>query len=427
MAAIFSHNETNVLMSPATAAHYGEWADEFPIWAETQNMQNVVVVTPEDILQGRDPQSLTREEKQEALTQFIEENFPDFPLEEFADETMSLGGNAVSGAGRAESRDLDGDGVQDVGIVIGPSRSRTNIEAAAGLGGLEPSQVSNVRGTDLEWQVKTIAHEIGHLDQADKSRGMNLVWEVEAEQNMINFLQAAHEKGMLSDPGIMDDITSVRSLKGFFFKSDMQTHDVGPAVRTPSESNAPVATEDLELATPMHEVKMRVAYEVGQGLITDTHKRDAIREMWAGDGVYSFDDRKLLELTRDDRKIMIDMFEGEISIEQGLEQLPENISNKILENFESETRVVGIGALRDDPALMYETSRRMYQDGAFDDLPIGKQFAYEALSAAQKFAPEYFGVADRNETFEPPVFEQSDQTTPINHTTDRSHTLITSP
>ena len=426
MAETFSHNETHVSMSPATAAHYGEWTQEFPIWAETQNIQNVIIITPEDILQGRDPSELSSEDRHEALKTFIEENFPDFPIEQFEDELESLGKNAALGQGRAESRDLDSDGTNDVGIVIAPRRAQTKEEAATRLGGIEPTEVENIKGTDIEWQIMTVAHEIGHLDQPGKSSGMSLVWEVEAEQNMVNLMVSAQEKGLLSDPALLDNFTAIRNLKSFFFKSDLYTHVVSAGVQTPSEGSAPVASEDSDLADPLHEALMLTAYEIGNDLINNEHKIDELERMWAERGPYSFDSHKLPETTIDDRKTMLAVIDGEISLQDGLEQLPDNIRQKIEENFEDKKYTIGIGTLRQDPALMYETTRNLYQNGAFDDNPIGKQYAYEFLETAKTYAPEYFGVANTNETFEPPTFPHSDQSTPIIHH-DHGQTFTQSP
>ena len=423
MAETFKHNETQVMMSPQTAAHYGAFAPEFPIWAETQGIETVIIITPEDILNGQNPEDLSTEQREEALRTFIQENFPDFPLEQFEDKLSSLGRNAAFGQGRAEDIDIDNDGSNDFGIVIAPRRDQTSEEAAARLGGLEPSQVSGIHGTALEWQIMTIAHEIGHLSQPGKSDNMNLVWEIEAEQDMVEFAKNAFEKGLFSDPKIADDFTHIRNLKGFYFKSDLFTHVVGAGVQTPSEGHAPTANNDLDFADPLHKTQMQVAYDVGQSLINDEHKIEALDDMLRNKGIYSFDSRRLPEMEVADRKIIVDIMRENISLEEGLAQLPENVREKIEENFHAETEVLGIGALKDDPSLMYETTKRLYLDGAFDENLIGKQYAFEFLTGAQKYAPEYFGVENVDEIFEPPQFPQADKATPHIHV-DHTHSLV---
>lgn len=423
MAEIFTSGNSQVLMSQATAAHYGEWAHEFPVWAETQNVQTVLIITPEDILNGQNPSDLTHEERKELLETFIQENFPDFPIEQFEKELMSLGENAAFGKGRAEDVDMNNDGINDIGITIAPSRAQTKEQAAAKFAGLEEHEIKNISGTDVEWQILTVAHEIGHHDQPGKSAGMNLVWEVEAEQDMVNFMVAAHQKGLLSDLAVADEQTRLRSLKGFFFKSDLYTHVVAAAVQTPSEGSAPNAAEDLDLQEPMHTALMQVAFEIGKDLITDEDRVEALEEMYRKKGAYSLDTRMLPPMEIEDKKILIGIFKDGNDLHEGLEKIPEELKAKIEENLISETNIIGIGALRENPALMYETTRRLYLQGDFDTNPIGKQYAYEFLAAAQQFAPDHFAVADVNEQFTPPTFAETDQVTPHNHL-DHSHTLI---
>ncbi|NCC23317.1 MAG: hypothetical protein EOM26_12795 [Alphaproteobacteria bacterium] len=418
----FCSGETMVHMSDETADHYGRWAEEFPVWAETQNMKQVIVVTPEDVLNDRNPEDMTFEDKAAALKSFIQNNFPDFPVEAFENDITSLGHDVAFGKGRAEDADLDGDGRNDVGITIGPSRHQTKEEAAASLARLDTDKIGNIRGTDIEWQVMAIAHEIAHHDQPEKSDGKRLIWEVEAEQGMVHFMRSADKKGLLSDIGAVDDHTLVRNLSGFYFKDDMRTHVVGPGVRTPSEGAVPVADEDIDFQNPLHDAQMAIAYEVGKELVGKSQLQDALGDMLRSEGIYSLDSYELPRMDPVHRKTIVDMHKGNLTIDEGLAMLPGETRSQIEDNFRSEIQVAGIGALRDDPALMYETTRRLYQQGDFDSSPVGKQYAYEFLSAAQKFAPEHFGVFDEAEKFVPPGFPQSSQYTPSSHL-DRSPTL----
>lgn len=428
----FSSGESTITMSDQSAEHFGAWAQEFATWAETQRVGQVVLITPEDILGDNSLEDLSREEAQALFLDYFEQNHPDFPLKSLADEDddwdIKLRGlvqNAVQGRGRADSVDVDGDGQNDFGIVIATSINATKAESAARFSGLDPADMQSVPGTNLEWQIFTIAHEIGHLSQPEKSSGMNLVWEIEAEQDMVNFMRSANEKGMLSDPAILDDFTLIRNLKSFYFGDDLRTHVVGPGVQTPSESSpAPVGAQDIDFQDPLHAAQSKVSFDVGKDLITDDHRREALRDMLSQRGIYSFQSSQLPMLSPQDREILRDMAFGDMAIEEGLAALPDNISEKIEENFEGETRVLGIGALMDDPALMFNTTRRLYLEGAFDDDPIGKQYAYEFLTAAQKFAPETFGVFNEDEILTPPTFPETDAATPTGQAPDLDRTLL---
>ena len=81
MGQTFTHNETRVSMSVQSAAHYGAFAAEFPVWAETQGVNEVLIITPEDLFKDKEPSDFTPQEAEVLLKQFIEENFPDFPSE----------------------------------------------------------------------------------------------------------------------------------------------------------------------------------------------------------------------------------------------------------------------------------------------------------------------------------------------------------
>tara|TARA_R110002095_G_scaffold204994_1_gene188034 strand:- start:232 stop:1476 length:1245 start_codon:yes stop_codon:yes gene_type:complete len=411
-------------MSDDTAAHFGAWSQEFSAWAQTQDVGRVVIITPEDLLNGRDPTGMSDEARAALLKSFIKRNFPDFDADKFDDEYLSLGRNAVLGQGRAQSLDVDGDGKNDLAIVIAASRDQTKEQAAAKSAHLTPDNIKNLRGTDLDWQAMTIAHEIGHLSQPNKSRDKNLVWEIEAEQDMVQFMTTAHKKGLISDLRAVDDLTLIRNIGSFYFKDDLQTHVVGPGVQTPSEGPVPVAEHDHVFQEPLHQAQMDVSRAIGVDLINDTHRIKVLEKMLGERGLYSFDAYKLPPMEIEDKRAIVDILRGKVSIEDGVAVLPADVQDKIAETFENETEILGIGALMDDPALMYDMTRRLYLSGDFDDNPIGKQYAYEFLTAAQAHAPENFSVFNQDEKFIPPIFKQTDSFTPTDHL-DNSQNLTT--
>ena len=103
------------------------------------------------------------------------------------------------------------------------------------------------------------------------------------------------------------------------------------------------------------------------------------------------------------------------------------------ERTKSDIWNAGSEAVVKDPKLLYEVTRRLYQNGDFDvdmageeggfrvltrkggydDNAIGKQYAYEFLTAAQKYAPEHFGANDIPTKFEPPVFPETAEDNPF--------------
>ncbi|PCI36430.1 MAG: hypothetical protein COB50_04715, partial [Thiotrichales bacterium] len=129
-------------------------------------------------------------QQEAALRSFIERH-KDFPIEGFAEgKILSLAETLAEGGGRAENVDIDQDGTYDTAIVLAHSRFATKQAMAAGLiSSMVPTPnapLNNIPGTDLDWQIRTIAHEMGHADQPEKSGfSKNLVWEIEAEQDSV--------------------------------------------------------------------------------------------------------------------------------------------------------------------------------------------------------------------------------------------------
>ena len=58
--------ETELFISSETAEHYGEITKEFSVWAETQGIQKLLIVAPEDVAFGKDPQNMP--ERQQNIT-----------------------------------------------------------------------------------------------------------------------------------------------------------------------------------------------------------------------------------------------------------------------------------------------------------------------------------------------------------------------
>ena len=405
-----------ILISPETAEHYGAITDEFAVWAKTQGVKQLLIVAPEDVAYGNDPQALSERKQLAGLTRFLDD-FPSFPRDKFDFDLrypLSLG--LALGGVNAQSRsvDIDGDGVHDVAIVSVPSRSATKEQIASLFSSDTPTQ--NLPGTDLDWQVFTAAHEIGHIS-IDRplgagGRGNTMILEIEAEQDAVHFMKQAHSKGLITDIEVVQAATSIRALSSIFWKSFKNNHDISVGVRGLNEGPAPVESTDEGFITPFHDAEGKVGYEIGKHITPIGDHWETFAGLLSGDSYYYTRERDFSKDDEDIKSVIRNMADDRITIEDGLDQLEQldPDARRIVEGFYKDD-IIGAGSnvLVDDPNLQFETARLMYLRGDFDENLIGKQYIYEFLTAAQKYAPNHYNVVNEGETFVPPQFPETQE------------------
>lgn len=402
-----------VYASEGTRNHFGPGLmDRFGVYAGTQGVQKILIIAPEDVFGTDSPDSLTDEQKTQRFKEYVERQ-AGFPAGAFDPHYETLARNSADRSAMAQAVDMDGDGQNDVAIILGQPRSQTAQGMAAQLSRLPAESLGNIPGTDRDWQAFVIMHEIGHVDQPDKDNQRNLVWEVEAEQDAQGFYADAARRGLVSDPAVGHAHTQMRSLSTFYWKNDLYTHVIGAGVMSGDEGPAPSADVDTDLADPLHKARSLVAHEAGRDLVSTEDLRKAAQGMSEREGVWRYVmDADRVYPTETEREMFRQIENGSLSVEQGLAGLEPDRQRIYRDYFDGVANPLGIKALREDPQLMFETTRRLYLTGKFDDNPIGKQYAYEFLEAARTNAPDYFGVTNREERFTPPVFPEARSQTP---------------
>lgn len=413
-----SGESTTVYLSDEMAEYVGAFAQEFAVWANTQMSGKVVIVTPEDIHRMANSVDADNYATDVFVLKQSLQHIPGFPVDAFEvqAERAFIFGNTDPYAPQAIL--VNSDYALITTFPLGTQKS----EIAHVFGGrnVSESQIENLEGTDFEWQISVIAHEIGHLDQTQKiecpvgrytlSKGdfpSCMVPEIDAEQDMHFFMADAHHKGLINDIGFLDNMTSTRSFNFSNFSGEL-SHDVWAGVQTQNEGFAPVG-EYADFNNGLYTAQLAIGYRAGQGTFDEHEARNRILQYQLnadyrlGEVLQNVDDSNIIQTAWNNQNITPEEYD--------------QLSEEAKAAFDEKVRLLeshkGKDVLRDNPTLFYETARQAYQAGDLDDNPIGKQYAYEFLVTAQKHAPSHFGVADVDEKFVPPVFPDSGLTSPF--------------
>ena len=418
MVRTYEHDGTSVHMSPEAADHYGEWAQEFPEWASSQGIEEVVILTPEGVLNGRNLEDLGPGEAQGLVDAYMAENHPELTERYFSQDSLYMNDirdMAVTGAARAMAMDVDGDGVNEVGLIVTPNMDATALDLTIDKAGYRDLETSGTVATDLERQVAVIAHEIGHMDHADKGNPMtSFEAERNAEGDMVAFLESSRDKGLIDDPAVIAEHTQSRSI-GVFFHQQSNSHDVGPSVLLPTEAEPALEASDNEYHIALGDAKSKV--------YMDAAETAGLREGLTANAIYNQDIPSFSDLTESDRGVLRDFFQGNVSQEDtmgalspetaevlndrlvleaiksgeidpqvGLQQLSEDMQSQIGANVDIDMFQEGHRLVTEDPQLMYQTVQGLNEQGAFSGNPIEQQYVDEFLAAAEALAPAQFGV-----------------------------------
>ena len=399
-------------ISEDTREHFGPISEEFSGWADSQGVSQVLVVTPNDII-GHIPEVFRETDGsapkpfalREGLKAFLEQH-PDFPIEalrekiggatdkEFQEKLLE---KIMDGSAESIPLDTDRDGKNDAGVIIAPAYETSKMDIAATITGVSPTSLENITGTDKDWQAFVTAHEFGHLGQLT-GQPVTMFHEAEAEQNGIAFYQGAFEKGLVTDPTLADNVTLLRSLGGGLGTGispthfSIGTHDIGPAVTTPSETPIDGPPDWRSYLLAMDETRSLAAIEAikitGGEADVEAYTRSMIEP-----GDYSEEARDAIERFK----------RSEISATDLSGQLSGDDAARFTDMMRTSTVAIGRGILSQNSAMAFETMSRLYRQGAFDDNPVGKQYVHEYLEAARRFAPSLHGVADPDQKFNPPT------------------------
>ena len=326
-------------------------------------------------------------------------------------------------------------------IVLMPDPDLKKEDLVADICGLEASFFvddegrSTIAGIDQDWINAVIFHEVGHSPDSTNASD-HLPFEVGSDDTAYKVLTLSfnNASGAAVDMHLGHEIAeqmhaarAIGSLMNANLDPDEMRHDTSAAVHVPGqEGHAPVAASlkfKEELIFLKKTLFEAIAHEVPDdslswGVFTDLVDGDF------GEGVelkVSEEDQKLLEEIADE---LFDyegdalLLEDQLSPEgvEKFHQLPGYIKVFYEAKFMDKVWAHGGKEAQASPDGTYAVLREQYLEGAFDEHPIAKQYAYEYLNAVQTLMPTKVPEGlDPKEPFEPPHFDEQGQHIALDH------------
>ncbi len=369
-------NNNQVYASATTRNGLGWIADRVGAWAG----RPVLLISPNDIPDEKSaPEMLDKHMG----------GFPDFPSKMFADEFEVLREWAAQGKASAFSRSVDEKSDKtDYSILITPKLDQTKDGLASSLSGI-PEDKLRVPGTDQEWRAFIMMHEAGHSDQKinkDLSLAGSLGREIEADNDAVRIYHDELKRGNVKTAEVPEAFMAMRAISGFTAKSDMPTHLTRLGVHLPGEEHSHASDTPQIYAKSLVSARRKVWHEIGKDLMGPSAEKAAFKKFFEGD---DFE-----KLNKEDRMTAFDLSEGKLTMQEAQKKMSSEGFKKIKDVWDDKASAEGVTAAGDDPQLMYETTRKLYLKGTFDDSPLEKKAAWQFLDAGRKYAPEHFGVED---------------------------------
>lgn len=373
--------QNGVYASEETRAGLGWIADRLGVWTGMPT----VVITPNDV--EDDVMRLRRDRPDEyrdqvlrgvlpagqgvAVTQQHVQNAQGFPGYLFQEKLDLISRSAQEGSASAYAFPLrPEDGANGAAIITTMPLNQSRRGIAAGLSGLSESDLENVPGTDQEWRAFVMMHEARHTHQPSLNGSLHnrLHTEADADDFAIRTYRQERALGNVSTPDVPQAFMAMRALGAWSGRAEF-SHVTGAMVQSPDEHAPPTGNND-EFADGLHAARQSVWQEMGADLVSQEDRQKAIREMM-----------RRGEMTRSGGTV--DEIVARMSPEE---------REKYDERMDAAARVHGIRVGQEQPELLYETTRRQFMQGRFNDNPIGQQYAWEYLEAARRYAPTHFGV-----------------------------------
>ena len=363
-----------------------EVADQFERWFEVEN--DVLIISPEILEASRktggpfNRREMTDIEKMRHY--FQDATGIKIPLNDRSAEQLQEFIDMVEDGGARIQTVTNAETGQVIYMVLSTGRiGRTAVESAARISAIQAEHLENIPGTGRDWFIMTQLHEAGH-GNAHSEHGTDLDGEVDADQNIVNNVSEEVERGLISDPEVAKAYLAMRALR-FHVRADMGEHQTNAMIDLPGEGPA-FDSDQKAMRLGWEHAKSKIFAEMGD---------------FTGDPLQA----KLnpLRLPNHDflktdqyRDIANALLEGDESkLNEFLETLtPEQraIYNEEVHQWRMVDFLDAHKLAQEQPELFYQTARRLYLEGAFDDNREAKQFVYEYLDSARKYAPTYYGA-----------------------------------
>lgn len=329
-----------------------------------------------------------------------------------------LGQNLISGG--ASNTFIDQDiTIDDVFVFVTttPYADATKQELAAEMvSALSPADFERLPGTNEDWRNAVLIHEVNH-STGHSNHGLSM--EVTADRKM-NEEWYEHFNHKAQGTSLLPEAHHhMRALESFGNPFSGFSHVVNAAIQINGEGPAPKGSERM-FAEQLGAVKDRTTLQMSKSLDTLHAYTDPTTNMLAGRPIY--DGYPLAIITKEEESALVKLLGASDmtpeSFDAILNQLSENTLNTLIEGANNMARGDGQKQALANPDLLYATTYNMYVNGDYDDLPIGKQYAYEYLVAAHKmssYGDDPYTTKDFDQSaVKPPSFDENGQAMEMN-------------
>lgn len=285
----------------------------------------------------------------------------------------------------------------------------------------------NYPGTDSDWYSYTMLHEDAH-GKDGLSDGKFLPpskVELYADNNGSRQYYRAYREGVVSDPEVPYAMASKRAIDIMLFdeKDAMHLESHGHGVLSPLPGEKSTALSHYSTGVDAGKDVVRARDDIFETVGADHYSnrmlsQDVMKALREAIEDYDMPIDPAVRAEIIGRTPMIpDIFETPdeaIQADQAVfskVEIPEDYNSliQILAEKNMRETKIGIGeySAKDQPELLYETTRQLMQSGHFNDNPAGQQFAERFVDGVQRYEPDKYGVAPEDRpTQRPEIVEQ---------------------
>lgn len=325
-----------------------------------------------------------------------------------SDEQMSdFAIQLVSGAGTTYrlNKDITKPG-NDVAIITTPYANMTKQEVAAAISGLPLWALKNIPGKDADWRAIVIMHEAGHARHYGSE--VDIGEEMRADLDGDAFYTYELKRANVKTADLYDCFQSLRAIFSVtYFEED--THITNAAIQSSNESFAPKGSKQ-DFIKGLAFLHQKITERIGFVYAGQSHFAIPLHNILNFKPPYEGMEKIILNSA--DERVLREMLQqlSELEVEgfqKSMDKLSAATKPKIEKVLEAIKTGIGSFLAQHNPPLLYKTVAQLY-DGELDDNPIAKQYAYEFLVGAAKYAPDHFKTADyADNNFIPPAFDEN--------------------
>lgn len=375
-----------------------------------EGIGRILVLTPEDITdeKAKDRMALNRRFNNDEITIFeyekaVEENYIDSSKIGYdALEKLSpthnqalqssiayeeLGKDLLMGFTSTLSIDTDITAKDNFTLIlVTPRADETKEESASGLtnGFLKPKEIKNLPGTDEDWLNASLIHEINHNPNFTiTGLGAEIPADTGVQKHWAKaiFNTQAHASQLVPQAWL-----EMRAI-GSFSPRGGTSHATNAAIQSGDEGLPPNGTEE-QFKDALDETTKYTFFSITP-FFPSLYLYPAINLV---NGAPLAEGEPVCVINKADEVILQEMIKDPYAADFNDKRntLSEETGSVLWQAVYNDHADLGSYQSMANRPLFFKTTYEKYKNGDYDPAPIGKQYAYEFLKAADKYAPDVF-------------------------------------